>query len=111
MKWRSIDGDTDYAHSEATRQRYLITVMRGRHEPTGVRLCRVPESVPVHEPLIEVREALRTEIILPLGRGPGRPGGEPELAALVLYARTLADRYDKGLDLASYPAWQHASAA
>jgi hypothetical protein len=108
LNWRELDGTTVYAHDDESRQQYLVTVQYGAHEPTGVRLVRVPESVPLHEPLAEVRAALATEIVLPLGRGPGRPGGEPELAGLVHYARALADRYARGRDL-DYPGWQHAA--
>jgi hypothetical protein len=49
----------------------------------------------------------RTAVIFPLGRGPGRPGGAPELAALAEAAKTCAERYDAGESLDGYPAWQH----
>jgi hypothetical protein len=50
---------------------------------------------------------VRTVIIFPLGRGPGRPGGAPELAALAESAKGYAERYDAGESLEGYPAWQH----
>ena len=58
---------------------------------------------------VTAREAAESTIIFPLGRGPGRPGGEPELAALAEYAKTFAERFESGASLAGYPGWQHAA--
>jgi hypothetical protein len=48
----------------------------------------------------------RTMIVFPLGRGPGRPGGEPELNALLESAKTFAERFEAGGDFEDYPAWR-----
>lgn len=50
-------------------------------------------------------EVARSVIIFPLGRGPGRPGGALELAALAESARTYAERCEGGESLEGYPAW------
>jgi hypothetical protein len=56
-------------------------------------------------------EAARNVIVFPLGRGPGRPGGEPELDALTEAAKSFAENYEAGADALAYPAWQHCEAA
>jgi hypothetical protein len=106
LPWRELDENTVYAHSAGTRQQYLVGAMYGKDGPTAVRLCRVPETVPMHEPLAEVRAALATELVFALGRGPGRPAGEPEMRGLVIQAQQLAERYDLGEDL-EWLSWQH----
>jgi hypothetical protein len=53
-------------------------------------------------------EAARNVIVFPMGRGPGRPAGEPELTALMAAARSYAERYEAGESLEGYPHWQHA---
>jgi hypothetical protein len=55
-------------------------------------------------------EAARNVVVFPLGRGPGRPGGEPEMAALMEAAKTWAERFEAGESLEGYPAWQHGHA-
>ena len=55
-------------------------------------------------------EAARNVIVFPMGRGPGRPAGEPELTALMAAARSYAERYEAGESLEGYPHWQHAPA-
>jgi hypothetical protein len=52
-------------------------------------------------------EAARNVIVFPMGRGPGRPAGEPELAAQMAAARLFAERFESGEDLEGYPHWQH----
>jgi hypothetical protein len=52
------------------------------------------------------RESAESVIVFPLGRGPGRPGGAPELTALAESAKAYAERFEAGLDLEGYPAWQ-----
>lgn len=52
-------------------------------------------------------EAVRSVIVFPLGRGPGRPGGEPEMAALAAMAKDYAEKFERGEDLDGYPAWRH----
>jgi len=51
-------------------------------------------------------ETVRNVIVFPLGRGPGRPGGEPELAALVKFAKDFAEQYEGGRGFEEYPAWR-----
>lgn len=105
MDWERPDGHTFCAHSTQSRLRYLI--VRDDDSMT-VRLCRVPETLPLHVPMAEAREALRTEIVLVALRGPGRPPGEPEMRDLLTRARDYAERYDRGEDL-QYSGWQHAT--
>ena len=102
--WRDLDENTSYAHS---RNRLQYLVVRD-DDSTTVRLCRVSETVPMHQPMTEAREALRTEIVLMAQRGPGRPPGEPEMRELVARARGYAEQYDCGKDL-EWPGWQHAT--
>jgi hypothetical protein len=52
------------------------------------------------------REVTESTIIFPLGRGPGRPGAEPEVAALAECAKSYAERFEAGESLEGYPAWQ-----
>lgn len=107
LAWRYVDqeGNISCAHSDENRVRYLV--WRDDYATT-VRLCRVPESLPIHEPLAEAREALRTEVILVAPRGPGRPPGGPEMRDLVTRAMQYAERYDRGEDL-EFGGWQHAT--
>jgi hypothetical protein len=56
-------------------------------------------------------EAARNVIIFPMGRGPGRPAGDPEVAAHMEVARMFAERFEAGEDLEGYPQWQHVKAA
>jgi len=55
---------------------------------------------------VTAREAAESTITFPLGRGPGRPGGEPELRALAEAAKAYAERFEAGESLEGYPAWQ-----
>lgn len=103
LAWRELNDSTYYAHSDENRLRYLV--MRDEDHML-VRLCRVAESVPLHEPMAEAREALRTEVVLVALRGPGRPPGEPEMHELVVRAQQYAERYDRGEDL-EFGGWQH----
>jgi hypothetical protein len=79
---------------------YLVSVLD--HE---VRLSRFRS--PGTSPLDMAVEASRSTIVFPLGRGPGRPGGEPELAALAESAKGFAERFEAGESLDGYPHWQH----
>ena len=79
---------------------YLVSVLD--HE---VRLSRY--RYPAASPLDMAVEAVCSTIVFPLGRGPGRPGGEPELAALVKFAKDFAEQYEGGGDFEEYPAWRH----
>jgi hypothetical protein len=55
---------------------------------------------------VTAREAMESVIVFPLGRGPGRPGGEPELRALTESAKVYAERFEAGESLPGFPAWQ-----
>jgi signal recognition particle GTPase len=41
-----------------------------------------------------------------MGRGPGRPGGAPEVAAHMEVAKLFAERFEAGEDLDGYQHWQ-----
>lgn len=81
---------------------YLVT-----RDETGVRLARFSIArVDAGLSAAVAAEAVRSAIIFPLGRGPGRPGGEPELDALAESAKMFAEKYEAGEDLDGYPEWQ-----
>jgi hypothetical protein len=98
MNWYPI-GASRGEHGWGDETTYLVTVLE--HE---VRLSRFRS--PGTSPLDMAVEAARNVIVFPLGRGPGRPGGEPELAALAESAKTYAERFEAGESLEGYPAWQ-----
>jgi hypothetical protein len=102
MQWMTSEGWTLAYGSE---HGYLVALGE-----TEVRLSRF--SIPEAESGLAAKLALgvmRTVIVFPLGRGPGRPGGVPELAALAVSAKGYAERYEAGESLPGYPAWQHAA--
>jgi hypothetical protein len=79
-------------------------VLRGE---TDVRLSRFSVELAAGNLTAAVAaETMRNVIVFPLGRGPGRPGGEPELNALTESAKVYAERYEVGESLEGYPAWQ-----
>jgi hypothetical protein len=100
MDWHGIGGRGGGIYSWGEHSTYLVSVLD--HE---VRLSRF--SVPAVTPLAMAAEAACTVIVFPLGRGPGRPGGEPELDALAESAKVYAERYEAGESLEGYPHWQH----
>lgn len=76
--------------------------------PAGVRLSRFSIAAGTQGlSSVVARESAVNVIVFPLGRGPGRPAGEPELAALTETAKGYAERFEAGEDLEGYPAWQH----
>jgi hypothetical protein len=79
-------------------------VLRGE---TDVRLSRFSVALAANDMTAAVAaEVMRNMIVFPLGRGPGRPGMEPELDVLMESAKTFAEVYESGGDLEGYPAWQ-----
>jgi hypothetical protein len=83
---------------------YLVT-----RDERGVRLGRFSVSAAAeNRHAVVAREALESAIIFPLGRGPGRPGGEPELAALAEAAKVYAERFEAGESLVG-PDWNGAA--
>lgn len=96
MQWNRMDKQSEYAMGEDAT--YVVT--RGQ---TEVRLTRFSHGILLNA----VVEAARNVIVLPLGRGPGRPGGGPELAALVSSAKVFAEGFEAGESLADYPHWRH----
>lgn len=54
---------------------------------------------------VVAREVLASALVFPLGRGPGRPGGEPELDALVASAKVYAERFESGESMVG-PDWR-----
>jgi hypothetical protein len=99
MEW--IHGET-CAFAYGSRHGYLV--LTGERE---VRLCRFSISAAaVNLTAVIAREAAESAIAFPLGRGPGRPGGKPELAALAESAKLYAERFEAGEPLEGYPAWQ-----
>jgi hypothetical protein len=99
MDW--ITGKTA-AFAYGREHGYLV--IAGEHE---VRLARFSVSAAAGCLMsVVAREAAESTIVFPLGRGPGRPGGEPELAALAETAKTYAEAYEGGQSLPGHPAWQ-----
>jgi hypothetical protein len=100
MQWMTGEG---WTLAYGSGHGYLVTLSE-----IEVRLTRFSIS----ESGLAAKLALgvtRTTIVFPLGRGPGRPGGAPELAALAESAKGYAERYEAGESLEGYPAWQHAA--
>jgi hypothetical protein len=85
---------------------YLVIHDHHKGSVTGVRLTRY-RARPNSAAYEVAQQAMCNVIVFPLGRGPGRPAGDPELAALVESAKVYAERYEAGESLAGYPAWQH----
>lgn len=100
MEWHAGEG-TLCAYG--TKHCYLVIT-----EENAVRLFRF--SYLDVRPAVVAREAAESTIIFPLGRGPGRPGGAPELAALASAAKVYAERYEAGESLPGYPSWTAAFA-
>lgn len=76
--------------------------------PAGVRLTRFSiEAARDGLAAVVARESAVNVIIFPLGRGPGRPSGETEMAALAEAAKGYAERFEAGESLEGYAAWQH----
>jgi hypothetical protein len=102
MHWYEIGASRGvYAWGSGTT--YLVSVL-----DYEVRITRFRS--PGTSPLDMAVEAARNVVTFPLGRGPGRPGGEPEMAALMEAAKTWAERFEAGESLEGYPAWQHGHA-
>ena len=111
MKWEQAESwRGTYARSAwKPRERwvYLVVVEEGAPgDISGVCLTRIPESVPMHDPFASLAHAVANRIVLPLGRGPGRPAAEPEVSALAAIARSYAEQFDSGMSLPGYPRWQ-----
>jgi sugar phosphate isomerase/epimerase len=92
---------------------YLVSgdVSADGEEVTAVRLTRWlrPNQTAKMFPTavtLAAEAAARNVIVFPIGRGPGRPAGEPELAALMAMAKDYAERFEAGGDLEAYPHWR-----
>jgi len=110
MEWTYLEnGPGQGAGGKAFRYAVVPDVSASGLE-VGVRLTRWPVETRMHDPYQAGAEALRCAVAFPLGRGPGRPGGAPELAALAEVAKGFADAFEAGQDMAGYPAWQHGPA-
>ena len=106
MEWNYL-ADASGIIAPGDRNVYLVTWDCSGGDVTGVRLTRYLAR-PNPSAFAVAQEAARNVIVFPLGRGPGRPGGEPELAALAESAKTFAERYEAGESLEGYPAWRRA---
>jgi hypothetical protein len=74
MDWTVLDRvGTEYAWGADWT--YMVT-----RTEASVQLARFPAEPAI--PLPAVAAVMRNIIVFPLGRGPGRPGMEPELAVL-----------------------------
>lgn len=104
MDWHEI-GTSRWSYGWADGVTYLVAVFDREVRLTRFRLPFASDGDA--EQLELAAEAVRNVITFPLGRGPGRPGGEPELAALAESAKTFAERYEAGESLEGYPAWRH----
>lgn len=112
MDWRIIrDGLAALGSGRA--HVYLVSgdVSADGGEVTAVRLTRWTRPVALDRTFLPAvaqaaEQAARNVIVFPLGRGPGRPCGEPEIAAHMEVARLYAERFEAGEDLDGYPAWQ-----
>jgi hypothetical protein len=87
---------------------YLITPDLDAGLVTDVRLTRWRVAAGGRADSWETAlAAARNVIILPLGRGPGRPPGKLEVTGLLDAAKRLACKYEDGEPLTGHPAWQH----
>jgi hypothetical protein len=106
MEWVD-DAEPGGEVAEGEFYAYLVVVESARH---GVVLTRFRKghlgNPGVPFPLAVAGDAARNAVFFPLGRGPGRPGGEPELEALVATAQLYAEHFEAGESLEGYPAWQ-----
>jgi hypothetical protein len=107
MEWVD-DAEPGGEVAEGEFYAYLVVVESARH---GVVLTRFRKghlgNPGVPFPLAVAGDAARNAVFFPLGRGPGRPGGEPELEALVATAQLYAEHFEAGESLEGHSAWQH----
>jgi hypothetical protein len=92
MQWMTGDG---WTLAYGREHGYLVATGEA-----DVRLSRF--SILIADQGLAAKLALgvtRTTVILPLGRGPGRPGGSPELAAMAETAKGYAEAYERGESL------------
>lgn len=105
MDWTAIDlPQVEYKQEVAYGSRDVYLAVTGSAE---VRLTRWRRM----SPSFTEAQAARNVIVFPLGRGPGRPGGEPELAALTESAKRCAERFEAGEDIDGCPYWRHERSA
>lgn len=97
MDWNEMSG---FWIASGRQHVYLVDV----DEVLGVRLTRWLAR-PNQAATEVARQAARNLIVFPMGRGPGRPAGEPELAGMAAMARDYAERYERGDSLPGYAAW------
>jgi hypothetical protein len=111
MDWRIVH---DGLAAVGTGQVYVYLVTADMRdvgsevEVTAVRLTRWirPTAVAAATIILVAEEASRNVIVFPMGRGPGRPGGAPEVAAHMEVAKLFAERFEAGEDLDGYQHWQ-----
>jgi hypothetical protein len=92
MQWESISARASEV-AEGREYTYLVSV---DPDPPAIVLSRVRKGH-LDRPwlaLFAVTHAATSAIRFPLGRGPGRPGGEPELAALAESAKAWAEKFE-----------------
>jgi hypothetical protein len=112
MEWIEIETGSRFRQVAANGGLHAYQVFSDSHDT--VRLTRwmhtgtlPPDFESASLFVLDVTEqASRNTIVFPMGRGPGRPGMEPELAALVETAKTYAERFEAGHDIDGYPHWQ-----
>lgn len=113
MEWEVLHHSTGEVSlvTYGRRDRYAVVVAQAPDgSPSGVTLTRWPIEHAAHDPYMQGAAAARNAIVFPLGRGPGRPAGEPELDALLSCAKVYAEAYEAGEDLSGYSCWQHQAA-
>lgn len=103
MEWTEVETSSRFRVLVASGELHAYQVFADSTDT--VRLTRwLPR--PNVAPSELVREASRNTIVFPMGRGPGRPGGAPEVDALVASAKLYAERFEAGQDIDGYPHWQ-----
>jgi hypothetical protein len=107
ISWQVLPGSTD-AVGYGWRDAYLVSGVASADgsEVTAVRLTRW-RCADSGFPVLVADAAVVNLITFPMGRGPGRPAGQPEVDALMRTARDYAEKFEGGGDLEGYPAWQH----
>jgi hypothetical protein len=96
LVWHELAGG---AMADGRENVYLIWTTGPEGMPVDVRFTRwrrATAELPA-EALAVARQALANAVVLPLGRGPGRPAGTPEAVLSVAFAKGLLQGYEDGV--------------
>lgn len=110
MEWIEIDTGTRYRQVAANGELHAYQVFSDSTDTVHLTKWMhtgIPSPEGMSDLVLDLaRQASCNTIVFPMGRGPGRPGGEPEVAALIESAKLYAERFEAGQDIHGYPHWQ-----